>query len=45
MGENGPGKGKWQKKKSGGAAFIGYALVVFTILAIGLYIILVRSRA
>ena len=29
---------------SGGGAFIGYAVFVFTVLAVGLYVILVRSK-
>lgn len=45
MEEKRPVTDKEQKKSSGGAAFIGYAVVVFTVLAIGLYIILVRSSA
>ena len=37
---------KPEKKTQGssGAAFIGYAVVVFTVLAVGLYVILVRSK-
>ncbi len=36
---------KTEKKNEGsGTVFIGYAVVVFTVLAVGLYVILVRSK-
>lgn len=35
---------KQPQQSGGGGAFIGYAVVVFTVLAIGLYVILVRSK-